>query len=230
MIPPTSIDGSDITGATIDGTDVTEITVDGDVVFSAGPKVIDDFETGNLSKWNTNGHAGGTSNFVVNTTNPQEGSFSLETQGSGEQNLYIDRSASQPTPSFGETHEFYVMDKGAGIFFVQWLSDKTESQFDLPTGHWFRIDKGTWEIGVTSSNDFRASNQIGSPLLQNQWYEIKVSYINNNSDMFVEVFDDNGNFDSSETVSVPNQGFGTSCNLHTRVSALARFDIWTIDR
>jgi len=35
MIPPTSINGTDITGATIDGTDVTEITVDGDVVFSA---------------------------------------------------------------------------------------------------------------------------------------------------------------------------------------------------
>ena len=34
MIPPTSIDGTDITGATIDGTDVQEITVDGDVVFS----------------------------------------------------------------------------------------------------------------------------------------------------------------------------------------------------
>jgi hypothetical protein len=35
--PPTSIDGTDITGATIDGTDVQEITVDGDVVFSAIP-------------------------------------------------------------------------------------------------------------------------------------------------------------------------------------------------
>jgi len=34
MIPPTSIDGTDITGATIDGTDVQEITVDGDVVFN----------------------------------------------------------------------------------------------------------------------------------------------------------------------------------------------------
>jgi len=39
MIPPTSIDGTDITGATIDGTDVQEITVDGDTVFSAGPDV-----------------------------------------------------------------------------------------------------------------------------------------------------------------------------------------------
>jgi len=32
---PTSIDGTDITGATIDGTDVTEITVDGQTVFTA---------------------------------------------------------------------------------------------------------------------------------------------------------------------------------------------------
>jgi len=38
MMPPTSIDGTDITGATIDGTDVQEITVDGNTVFSAGPQ------------------------------------------------------------------------------------------------------------------------------------------------------------------------------------------------
>jgi len=36
-MPPTSIDGTDITGATIDGTDVTEITVDGQTVFSGIP-------------------------------------------------------------------------------------------------------------------------------------------------------------------------------------------------
>jgi len=35
MMPPTSIDGTDITGATIDGQDVQEITVDGQTVFSA---------------------------------------------------------------------------------------------------------------------------------------------------------------------------------------------------
>jgi len=34
---PTSIDGTDITGATIDGTDVQEITVDGQTVFTAVP-------------------------------------------------------------------------------------------------------------------------------------------------------------------------------------------------
>jgi len=40
-MPPTSIDGTDITGATIDGTDVTEITVDGQTVFTAGPDLPD---------------------------------------------------------------------------------------------------------------------------------------------------------------------------------------------
>jgi hypothetical protein len=34
--PPTSIDGTDITGATIDGQDVQEITIDGQTVFTAG--------------------------------------------------------------------------------------------------------------------------------------------------------------------------------------------------
>jgi len=47
---PTSIDGTDITGATIDGTDVQEITVDGDVVFSAVSDAIlsDDFDDNQL--------------------------------------------------------------------------------------------------------------------------------------------------------------------------------------
>jgi hypothetical protein len=34
--PPTSIDGTDITGATIDGQDVAEITIDGQTVFTSG--------------------------------------------------------------------------------------------------------------------------------------------------------------------------------------------------
>jgi len=38
---PTSIDGTDITGATIDGQDVQEITVDGQTVFSAAPVIPD---------------------------------------------------------------------------------------------------------------------------------------------------------------------------------------------
>jgi len=49
---PTSIDGTDITGATIDGTDVQEITVDGDVVFSSGfgNYIFDDFDDNDLTR------------------------------------------------------------------------------------------------------------------------------------------------------------------------------------
>jgi len=39
MMPPTSIDGTDIAGATIDGQDVEEITVDGQTVFTAAPQI-----------------------------------------------------------------------------------------------------------------------------------------------------------------------------------------------
>jgi len=52
---PTSIDGTDITGATIDGTDVTEITVDGDVVFSAGT----DLPSGVISQYKFDEGSGG---------------------------------------------------------------------------------------------------------------------------------------------------------------------------
>ena len=41
---PTSIDGTEITGATIDGQDVSEITVDGETVFTAIPDIVDNFE------------------------------------------------------------------------------------------------------------------------------------------------------------------------------------------
>jgi len=42
--PPTSIDGTDITGATIDGQEVQEITVDGQTVFKTGPPAEGDLQ------------------------------------------------------------------------------------------------------------------------------------------------------------------------------------------
>jgi len=51
MIPPTSIDGTDITGATIDGTDVQEITVDGQTVFTAAPQINLPVAYSNLVAW-----------------------------------------------------------------------------------------------------------------------------------------------------------------------------------
>jgi len=50
---PTSIDGTDITGATIDGQDVQEITVDGDTVFTAVPAGAFDVTQFNTTPLNT---------------------------------------------------------------------------------------------------------------------------------------------------------------------------------
>jgi len=72
MMPPTSIDGTDITGATIDGTEVTEITVDGQTVFTA-EKIVDDFEHNNLSGFYSN-----TSSESIVSSPVFEGSFALE--------------------------------------------------------------------------------------------------------------------------------------------------------
>jgi len=63
MIPPTSIDGTDITGATIDGTDVTEITVDGDTVFTAGARAPADA----IHHWPFNEGSGSTVNNILST-------------------------------------------------------------------------------------------------------------------------------------------------------------------
>ena len=84
---PTSIDGTDITGATIDGTDVQEITVDGDVVFSGGfdPLIIDNFEdapNGPYGGGDTLGDYWTVSNYSISdwdrsTTNTIEGNRTL---------------------------------------------------------------------------------------------------------------------------------------------------------
>ena len=70
---PTSIDGTEITGATIDGQDVSEITVDGETVFTAIPdSVIEDFEQNNLNSWNNTG------GITIRSSTALEGSFNLE--------------------------------------------------------------------------------------------------------------------------------------------------------
>jgi len=104
MIPPTSIDGTDITGATIDGTDVTEITVDGDTVFTA-ERIIDDFEDGNINEY-----SGDTGSYSVTSSNPIGGSDSL----SGQIDLkYVhSNSGLNNYPQAGDTFSFKMRVEG----------------------------------------------------------------------------------------------------------------------
>jgi hypothetical protein len=67
MTPPTSIDGTEITGATIDGTEVQEITVDGNTVFTGLPDVP---QNGNLvSVWPIDDN----DSTVTDTVGPNDG-------------------------------------------------------------------------------------------------------------------------------------------------------------
>jgi hypothetical protein len=91
-MPPTSIDGTDITGATIDGQDVQEITVDGQTVFTASPIIFEDnFEDQDISDWSN--PQGIPANI---TTTASEGQFGLSV-GSGSGNGNFLQSVSFPS-------------------------------------------------------------------------------------------------------------------------------------
>jgi hypothetical protein len=86
--PPTSIDGTDITGATIDGQDVQEITIDGQTVFTAGPTdfyLLDDFGDNKLT--NRTGSSTTTYNGVTGFQRPD---WTINSGGANASNQKLD--------------------------------------------------------------------------------------------------------------------------------------------
>ena len=128
MIPPTSIDGTDITGATIDGTDVQEITVDGDVVFSA----IQTPQAGLLHQWDFSA-ASTTTSFVEDLA----GSVNLNS-GNGFTNLSNTINGLQVGLFDGVDDflkEFYTLNQPVERFIVlQMQSYNTDSTIILDGG------------------------------------------------------------------------------------------------
>jgi len=230
MIPPTSIDGTDITGATIDGTDVQEITVDGDTVFTAGPTIIDDFDANDFTtKWNINGTAGSFTGFNATTSNVHDGSHSLRIDSNNNNSVFLDSSQSVSTPSFGDTHEFYFDADASTHVFVTWLSDKVGAQFDIPRGHFIEFNSRVprVQLGITSANDARAAVS-DSPITLTGYHRVLINYINSNSELQAEIFDLNDNLVFSETVNTINTGFGSSCAVHSRFDGPNFLDSWTL--
>jgi len=110
MIPPTSIDGTDITGATIDGQDVEEITVDGQTVFTAGvPGLIDNFEDGNFNEY-----TGQTSSYSIINSGNLEGSRFLKYVSSGNDDEIFSSSGLDNYPQLGDTFQFLFDTTSAG--------------------------------------------------------------------------------------------------------------------
>jgi len=79
--PPTSIDGTDITGATIDGQEVQEITIDGETVFSAEQLPV---AYGNLVGWfpfDSSFYGGANADDVTALFNPSQSGDSVAYDG-----------------------------------------------------------------------------------------------------------------------------------------------------
>jgi len=114
---PTSIDGTDITGATIDGTDVTEITVDGDTVFTA-ETIVDNFEPalyGNVGATLSTYYTGDVGSFTRQTSIVQEGSRALRTTTSDD--FIVSMSGLPNYPSRGDTFRCFVRPAGRFAIF-----------------------------------------------------------------------------------------------------------------
>ena len=175
---PTSIDGNDITGATIDGQDVSEITVDGDVVFTAGPEVVFNFESGDLSNWRN------TSQTSITTSIVNEGTYACLSDDNSKDHIYSlpgDGLNKYPSPD-GTEWVYAQYNADAGDHRFGWAAGGSSSdynssgyevahragnnRFELnvdgssmdtdgttpPTGEWL-INRGTWasngDINIT---------------------------------------------------------------------------------
>jgi len=155
MMPPTSIDGTDITGATIDGTDVTEITVDGDTVFTAGlpdsADILVDYDVSATSSTNsipdTTGNQPDATGDTYTTTTANGVRTSIEF-GTANTNLNVFTMYIQ---SSGFTHRVNSVDTFSGLNTTNTNADFTEIYFgsysggagnrsDADLGRWIMYD------------------------------------------------------------------------------------------
>jgi len=139
---PTSIDGTDITGATIDGTDVTEITVDGQTVFTAGPNLPVAYS--NLVAWypfDSAEYGGSNADDVTALFNPAQ---------SGDSTAYDGTVNGATYQSSGG-----VTDINAGANSGGYQFDGSNDHIDLPsfTGSYSEFSMGYWIRPDVQSTD-----------------------------------------------------------------------------
>jgi len=225
MIPPTSIDGTDITGATIDGTDVQEINVDGQTVFTAGGPMIDNFEDTPDGIYGpsddlTTYYNGDFGPFSRTTSDSFEGSFSVRGQADGGNQRLIQSTSLNANPARGDTFSIRHKQIGGtlprgGVFFG---GDGT-SGFSTADGYilavfgdqsnfayaFFEVDNGSLNILVAPSGN--------TPV--NEWIRFVVDWGTNNVISF-DIEDESGNVLFSDSVSdstySSNTGFGLYFN------------------
>jgi len=183
MMPPTSIDGTDITGATIDGTDVQEITVDGQTVFGAD-KNVDGFETGNINNY-TVLDAG----FSVTSSNVFEGTNALTSNSDA--TITTTNPPGGNVPSFGTDFEAYFRVDGATNVGLSYESSGQISQVQVLDGFSIRLrpDKNQFSVFKGTPGDldanFKQNNSVS--YTSGIYYRVKVTFSGNTAT--VELFD-----------------------------------------
>jgi len=188
---PTSIDGTDITGATIDGTDVTEITVDGQTVFSAAGVV----GLSNLVAWyrmegNANDETvnqptsadttdyGGTQNggsFVSSdVTDVITGTTGQAYEFTGNQDIIYPYS---DPPAFSTICAWvYIIDK-SDDFAIFTNFDSTGSDVSII----FSDSSNNISLGIDNGGFVEFSNPSTG-----EWYHVVVTITNSNLEMFID--------------------------------------------
>jgi hypothetical protein len=174
--PPTNIDGTDISGATIDGQEVQEITIDGQTVFSAGPKLVDDFEDQNISEYfGDTGDFQVTDGNVDNITSPRNGSFMLREFISGGNSNIFSNFGLPNYPSRGDTFRVFVyFESGTGF---------QSSAETIKVFYGLQNSSNHYRVVISPLGDFIQFQKNGNAEAQgngtvdgDQWYELEVQW------------------------------------------------------
>jgi len=206
MIPPTSIDGTDITGATIDGTDVTEITVDGQTVFTSALTFNDAIENDDLSMFQ-----GDTFDYDTVTSKVFDGNRSLSVNNStGNSNLVNDIDSMMFSdagldryPVAGDTFEFYAKPDygvGGGNLNLMWGVDSNDP-FGSYLRYYMRNRSNSFSfVEEVNNGGNRLSSDVISYSQSEQWYRVEVDWVSS-SQVTVRQFDESGNSVGTSNIS-----------------------------
>ncbi len=208
--PPTSIDGTDITGATIDGQDVQEITVDGDTVFTAGPTIIDDFEDGSASPdspWNPWFSREGSGSLSAQSTFVISGSFTGEHESFGDFRLDESERDSLATGDF--TFKFLMRDRsgqGASPFGSDYFKPFLRNGTDVTNSSGIHNIEYRYNGNIVDDN---TQNQLGT------WQTEVVNTVRYNNDFANDQYEVIFNGTSLGTVD-----FNNSANAYGALSLI----------
>jgi hypothetical protein len=181
--PPTSIDGTDITGATIDGQEVQEITVDGDTVFTA-QTLVDSFDQPLYEDQNkvlSDNYAGDLSVFSRQQNIVKDGTHALECVTTN--NTAISSLSRLPNyPSAGDTVSCKVrIGSGSRRCFTHLgVSDDGDGN-PLSDGYSFKVSLEENEISIrANANGSKFSTvSTGANINADTWFEQRIEWQTN---------------------------------------------------